>query len=1089
MRLKNGLSSIYLNRTPISNSAVQSSSLGRDAVIYLNANGTSIMLGYGSTGISGVFPMLLKGAGKVGSASITSGGTTVTTAGSFFTSDMLASNSAGDGGLYQKIRIGGAGPGGAELEAEITAIISPTQAVLNRPASNTVTSAVITWDHFTYANELAIFGTSSVTLQSAVPRTDLWNNPAAAQSTWVPVLATIGNGSYGIDSANTGLNFKNVKVNFRPGTLDQAPIQNTSGFTSASSGVSPGTTISQIVSIDNGGSTVTVHNSKIKTFWGGEGNATDIKPTVPSSQGTVVISGVGSNGLNLANPSEVDEIAIAIAFPNGLNAFKPSDNSYGDSGCVFQIYFEYKMASAADYQKKLIFGPSPSVVAQAQGYFVHTSGTLSRGQTNSGTVMSRNNSSFSYEFKFSVDEFKPFDDFRIRIIKITPDSFKANGWNHTCDSTLSYVQAFISDKLNYPYSSYLALEFNSQEFQGQYPDISAHCYGVEQNLPVNYVTREEAADGVAKYTRNGSGTITTSYVPWNGSFRRGYSNNPIWNVRELLVNKRWGLGTWITEDQINDYALYSLARYCDELVPDGEGGLEPRFTVFAYLTQSTEAYKVIKDFFTTMLAIPYWVDGQLTPIGDKPGNPVYTFSKANIENGIFSYEGTGNKVRPNQVAVTYNDKDYFYEQRVEIVDDIDNIIETNRIITEEVVAFGATSRGQATRYGRWKMLTGKMTKEIVSFKTGDAAIFLKPGDIINIQDADRHRVRYSGRVSAATTTSITVDSPVTLETGETYSLYAVIPGPACYLAQKSAVISSVTYNFGDQLPIFTPEDAQDLTDDDGEIVNVQFQPDMHLEHRTVTNSPGVNQTVLNVSAAFSAAPNREFMWGLVALNSAGAVISGSPKAYRILAITEESPGVYGILASEHYNSKFDLINEDYLLEPTGDAPRYGDIPAPRDFTAGVQITQGGSDSTNSAIVPRIILSWRRPVQIVSGVEQEVTNLDSYILKYQAPDGAQVELSIPSSSTSYVINNPPLGAYSFSLQSRSNLGPVSRPRFADVLVQLDNTTPGLAAQLKLLRGGQFSRPPLIIADEVNSPVDYDYISPLGTQVRIRSGIIA
>lgn len=1089
MRLKNGLNSIYLNKTPLSNAAVTSATLGRDAVVYLNNTGGGLLLGFATVGIPGDFPILLKGAGKIATGSIAANSNVLNTTSSFFTTDMLASNSDGDGGLYQKVRIPGAGPGGSELAAEIIAINSATQAVLDRTSVFAATSVQVTWDHFSYARELLSFGNNIIALSVPVPRTDLRNNPATDQSTWFSILATMGNGSAGLSAGSTDMNFKNVKVNFRPGTLDQEPIINSIGLGSATSAANVNLPLSQIQSIPNGGSPISIHNNKTRIWWSVREVVDEIRPVAPATSASTVIAGSGSNGLNVANPSEIDEIAINISFPQGLYSYKGENDRYETTGVVFQIYFDYKISGAADFQSKLIFGPSDSEVAtRAVGYFVNTDGDLAPGWTTTGTIRGNNNSTFAQEFRFSVNEFKPFDDFRIRVIKLTPDGFNVNGWNVVCDTVLTNVQAYINDKLSYPLSSYLSLEFNANEFQGRFPDIAVHCYGIECDVPVNYVTREEASDGIAKYTRNGSGVVTTTYVPWNGTFRRAYTNNPIWIVRELLLNKRYGLGNWLTKSQINDYALYSLARYADELVPDGEGGFEPRFTCSTYLTQSTEAYKVIKDFFTTVLAIPYWIDGQLLAVGDRPGNAVYAFSKANIEGGIFSYEGTGNKVRPNQVAVTYNDKDNFYEQRVEIVDDIDDIINTNRVITEEVVAFGASSRGQATRYGRWKMLTGKLQKDIISFKTAENAIFLKPGDIISVQDADRHRVRYSGRVASSTINSVTVDSGIEIISGETYEIHVLIPGPASYLAQEKAVIDSVTYTFGQQVPVFTRDEAMNLVDDDGNEVIVQFSPDLHLETRTITNSPGLNVTAINVSAAFSSEPIADFMWAITSKNADGSIIAGSAKDYRVLAITEEEGGLYGIIAAEHYNYKFDLVNEDYLLEPIAEAPRYGDIPAPRDFTAGVQVGLGGADGGNSFISPKIILSWVTPTRIISGIEQPVTNLDSYLLKYNTPEGNLIEVTIPSQNNSYVISNPTLGIYQFSLQSKSNQGPVSRPVTAEVNLSLDTVTPGVAAQLKLLQGGEFTRPPILEGNAINMPTDYDYTTPVGNKVKVRSGII-
>ena len=153
------------------------------------------------------------------------------------------------------------------------------------------------------------------------------------------------------------------------------------------------------------------------------------------------------------------------------------------------------------------------------------------------------------------------------------------------------------------------------------------------------------------------------------------------------------------------------------MVDDGNGGLEPRFTCNVYFTSKQEAYKVLKDLASVFRGMMYWIDGQITAVQDRPKEPVYTFTQGNVIDGLFSYETTGQRARINQVNVTWNNPEELYKQSVLTVDDIDNIANTGRIVSKDVVAFGCTSEGQALRVGRWHLLTDTLETEIVKFQT------------------------------------------------------------------------------------------------------------------------------------------------------------------------------------------------------------------------------------------------------------------------------------------------------------------------------------------------------------------------------------
>ena len=261
-------------------------------------------------------------------------------------------------------------------------------------------------------------------------------------------------------------------------------------------------------------------------------------------------------------------------------------------------------------------------------------------------------------------------------------------------------------------------------------------------------------DGInyASYTRHVSnGTNETTEQTWDGNFYTAWTNNPAWIYYDLLTNKRYGLGNYISSSDIDKWELYAIARYCDELVADPTDSTgattEPRFTCNLYLTKATEAYKVLQDLTAIFRGMQYWMNGTIIATQDREKDPVYQFTDANVINGEFSYEGTSRKTRHNMAKVTYNNPSNFYKQTIEYVQD-------NELLAKEgsfpkiknISAFGCTSRGQALRLGKWALASEKLNTETISFKTGLNASFLRPGDVINVQDARRQGASWSGRV-------------------------------------------------------------------------------------------------------------------------------------------------------------------------------------------------------------------------------------------------------------------------------------------------------------------------------------------------------
>jgi len=1077
IELVDGLSSVYLNRTPIVNKSnktkVESVAYSARNITLNSATQFVVDIQYPEVGTN--VPILVyKGGGQATIASVTSTATqsTVTTSGNFFTDAMINGASGARGAFIPKIRITGGAIGGGDYVGGVVSRISDTQAIIF-PAIPGNTNGVITFDHYSPTSSYVSYTLPGATALTVFTVSSIPNYSNLTGT----IRALIDSSSDNLSGSSDDRNFDFAQVEFRGGTIDQPPITTMPGFTNASLGVAKSVEIKQYTPYFAAANLFRFTQS-------GWGKYNMERPT-GASGGPEVVTNASEIAPGAIN--EVDELLVTIAAPGGLYAANAEGNPRVHKA-VFQIIFKYSNGEVS--KEELIYGPTDAQIAAANILISLDSGTFYKGGPEvTGTIASKSKSAVDFDFRWSVEEYKPFTDFQIIIRKVTTDNMEYNNDQFIAGTSLKAVQAFINDKISYPLSGYAAVGFDSKEFAGEFPERAYHCYGVRTQIPSNYVTREQAEDGIAKYTRNTTtGAIETTYQLWNGELITGYCNNPVWNLREILVNKRWGLGHWMSSDNINDYSLYSLARYCDELVPDGNGGYEPRFTCGVYLTQATEAYKVIKDFSTIMLALPYWVDGQLILEGDRPAEPVYAFTKGNIEGGLFSYEGTGNKTRPNQIVVRYNNKDNFYEQDVELVDDIEDMVKNTRIFSEEVTAFGATSKSQAIRYGKWKLLTSKMQKEVVSFKTGEGAAYIKPGSIVTIQDADKNAIRYSGRIISATTSQVTVDSNVTLYSGEDYTLHVFIVGPAVYLVQNTAVINGTSYSAGDQLPatidavlIDSEEKASAIIDDSGDPVDVQFAADAHIESRPISNSPS-STSVLNITGSFTSAPESEVVWAITVKKS-GALVAGSSKAYKILSIGEESPGLYNITAAEHYNAKFDLVDEEFITSPAQpEVPRYTEVPPVTMFTGIVTSSISTSDENGGVAAPAISLSWVGPKTWVGNIPTLYQNFDIYEISWVTPSGVSERVTVPKSANAYTISNVLEGRYDFTIRAKSNVGPISNPARTTVTVFFTSRKASDLAFV-LPKGGIFDRPIKLSGGSIETSSNYKFTADSGRNVYV------
>ncbi|MGY6072903.1 TipJ family phage tail tip protein [Actinobacillus pleuropneumoniae] len=337
--------------------------------------------------------------------------------------------------------------------------------------------------------------------------------------------------------------------------------------------------------------------------------------------------------------------------------------------------------------------------------------------------------------------------FTVRVERLNADSDSQRLQNKTVWA--SYTEIIDTD-FAYPNTAYVGIKFNSENFSS-IPTRGYEIFGIEVKLPSNYDPETRKYTGL-----------------WDGTFKIAWTNNPAWVLLDILTNKRYGLGERLGDFGVDKWALYSIAQYCDQLVPDGYGNMEPRFTCNIWMTEQRSAYDVISDLCSIFRGIPVWNGTEMTFIIDRPADPVWTYTNANVINGEFSRQYSAKKSRHNAIQVEYKDKDNAYQSAIEYVSDND-LIRKNGFNLLKVTAFGCTSCGQAYRTGRWILETEKLETETVTFSVGSEGLMHIPGDIIRVTDNHFAGTNLGGRVLSVSDKVVTVDREITLPANSYFS--------------------------------------------------------------------------------------------------------------------------------------------------------------------------------------------------------------------------------------------------------------------------------------------------------------------------------
>ncbi|HBE5557256.1 TPA: host specificity protein J [Escherichia coli] len=358
-----------------------------------------------------------------------------------------------------------------------------------------------------------------------------------------------------------------------------------------------------------------------------------------------------------------------------------------------------------------------------------------------------------------VDNLPP-RPFNIRMRRMTPDSTTDQLQNKTLWSSYTEI---IDVKQGYPNTALVGVQVDSEQFGSQQVSRNYHLRGRILQVPSNYNPQTRQYSGI-----------------WDGTFKPAYSNNMAWCLWDMLTHPRYGMGKRLGAADVDKWALYVIGQNCDQSVPDGFGGTEPRITCNAYLTTQRKAWDVLSDFCSAMRCMPVWNGQTLTFVQDRPSDKVWTYNRSNVvmpdDGAPFRYSFSALKDRHNAVEVNWIDPDNGWETATELVEDTQAIARYGRNVTK-MDAFGCTSRGQAHRAGLWLIKTELLETQTVDFSVGAEGLRHVPGDVIEICDDDYAGISTGGRVLAVNsqTRTLTLDREITLPSSGT-TLISLVDG-------------------------------------------------------------------------------------------------------------------------------------------------------------------------------------------------------------------------------------------------------------------------------------------------------------------------
>ncbi|HFF5828448.1 TPA: phage tail protein, partial [Shigella boydii] len=482
--------------------------------------------------------------------------------------------------------------------------------------------------------------------------------------------------------------------------------------------------------------------------------------------------------------------------------------------------------------------------------------------------------------------------FNIRMVRETADSTTDQLQNRTLWSSYTEI---IDVKQCYPNTAIVGMQVDAEQFGGQQMTVNYHIRGRIIQVPSNYDPEKRTYSGI-----------------WDGSLKPAYSNNPAWCLWDMLTHPRYGMGKRLGAADVDKWALYAIGQYCDQTVPDGFGGTEPRMTFNAYLAQQRKAWDVLSDFCSAMRCMPVWNGQMLTFVQDRLSDVVWPYTNSDVvvdDNGVgFRYSFSALKDRHTAVEVNYTDPQNGWQTSTELVEDPEAILRYGRNLLK-MDAFGCTSRGQAHRAGLWVIKTELLETQTVDFTLGSQGLRHTPGDIIEICDNDYAGTLTGGRVLSidAATRTLTLDREVTLpETGTS---------------------------------------AVNLINGSGKPVSVDITAHPAPDRIQVSTLPDGVETY--------------GVWGL-------SLPSLRRRLFRCVSVRENTDGTFAITAVQHVPEKEAIVDNGARFEPQSGSPNSVIPPAVQHLTVEVSAADGQYLAQAKWDTPRVVKGVRFSLRLTSG---------------------------------------------------------------------------------------------------------------------------
>tara|TARA_R100001082_G_scaffold90405_1_gene56883 strand:+ start:2776 stop:6108 length:3333 start_codon:yes stop_codon:yes gene_type:complete len=581
--------------------------------------------------------------------------------------------------------------------------------------------------------------------------------------------------------------------------LDGTPIQNAAGEDRFDSG-------SYSVIYDRLGTQNQSYISDLEGTSVEQGVGASITKTNPPATATQQIG-------DSTNSTSIDKIRVTISF-SALQKFE-DDGDIVENSVDLKIQIAYNGASFQDIKTDTVTGKSSA--SYKRDYLITP--TPWNGQSGGSSNW----------------------PIQIKVVRISDD---ATNKNVSSFSWASYTK--ISDeKLSYPNSALMYLRFDASSFNS-IPQRKYFIRGLKINIPHNGSVDTTTHIGRVTYSGLFNGTVNN--LQW--------TNDPAWCLWDLLTNTRYGCS--IPASSLDAFDFYKISQYCNELVSNGRGGVEPRFSCNMLINSKAEVHSAIQSMTAIFRGMSFYSAGSLVALCDKPRDSQYVLGPSNVVDGVFQYQGSSQKSRHTVVSVGYQDYDGLGDSKIEYVEDASAIAKYG-IIPTQIQALGCYSQGQARRLGKWMLLSEQNLTQTVSFSVDiSSGIILRPGMVIDIADPTKAGRRRFGRISSATTTAITVDSDTDL--------------------------SSVDMSESPTVSVLLPTGL--------------------VETKTIT---GISNTTISISGSFSEAPNAGQVW---LIQTSGM----QSQQFNVVAVTESGEGIYSITALEYNSTIYDAIENDLKVE-------------------------------------------------------------------------------------------------------------------------------------------------------------------------------